>query len=152
MKAYTIQKNNKFNTLLKAQNISIYQLANATGVPYTNLNKLKNGKQDINNCSGKDLYKLAHFFNCAIEDLLNPIPCISHSRGLYRSIKYQWIPENSGITLQILENKKYTAIDHIKSQRYISEAQIMQGLAEVTLDAYIEAKEIEDALGQLNTY
>lgn len=52
-------------------NISIYRLADISGVPYTTLNELVNGKKNIYDCRIKTILKIADALNISIETLLN---------------------------------------------------------------------------------
>ncbi len=56
--------------LLKKNNLSIYQCSKASGIPYTTLSEIVNGKNKISKCSGETLYKLAKVLNVSIEELL----------------------------------------------------------------------------------
>ena len=55
---------------LKNKNISVYKLADLTGIPYTTLNELINGKKNISDCKIKTIETLAKTLNLSIESLL----------------------------------------------------------------------------------
>lgn len=56
--------------LLKAQNLSVYQCAKESKVPYTTLSDLVNGKSNIRKCSAETVYKLSKVFHVTMEELL----------------------------------------------------------------------------------
>lgn len=66
-------KNEKFKEKVSERGVSIYHLSKETGIPYTTLNELFNGKTDINKCGSETVYKLSLCFNCSVEELINPI-------------------------------------------------------------------------------
>lgn len=56
--------------LLEIQNMSVYQCAKKSNVPYTTLSDLINGKTKINRCSAETVYKLSKVFHVTMEELL----------------------------------------------------------------------------------
>ena len=56
--------------LLKEKNMSIYQCSKLTGIPYTTLSELVNGKTNIENCSVSVVYKLSKVLGTAMENLI----------------------------------------------------------------------------------
>ena len=60
------------NDLLTQKNISKYRLAQASGLPYTTLNDICNGKTALEKCSAATVYRLAKTLQVSMEDLLTP--------------------------------------------------------------------------------
>lgn len=56
--------------ILKEKNISIYQCAKLSGIPYTTLSELVRGKTKIGKCSAEVVYKLAKILNVSMEELM----------------------------------------------------------------------------------
>lgn len=56
--------------LLNEKNMSVYQCSKISGIPYTTLLEVVNGKTDINKCSAETVYRLANVFNVSMEQLL----------------------------------------------------------------------------------
>lgn len=56
--------------LLKIRNMSVYQCAKESRVPYTTLSDLVNGKTKISRCSAETVYKLSKVFHVTMEELL----------------------------------------------------------------------------------
>ena len=56
--------------LLNSKNISEYALSKNSGVPYSTISDLCSGKTDIKQCNVETAYKIAKFFGCTVEDLL----------------------------------------------------------------------------------
>ena len=57
---------------LKQKKMSIYKLAKTSGVPYTTVNDICNGKAQLEKCSAETIYRLAHALNVSMEELLAP--------------------------------------------------------------------------------
>jgi len=58
------------NDYLKEKNMTKYQFAKDSGVPFTTISEITTGKTKIQNCTGATLYKLAKAMDVAMEDLL----------------------------------------------------------------------------------
>ncbi len=56
--------------LLKSRNMSVYQCAKESKVPYTTVSDLVNGKTKIGRCSAETMYKLSKVFHVTMEELL----------------------------------------------------------------------------------
>ena len=56
--------------MLQEKNMTIYQCAKLTGIPYTTLSEVVRGKTSIEKCSAEIVYKLAKILNVTVEDLL----------------------------------------------------------------------------------
>lgn len=124
---------------------SIYQASKQTGIPYTTLSELVNKKTDINKCSAVTVFKLSLYFECSVEDLLNPEPLIVNMSGIYRNIKYKWeTEENSQLAyLHIWDNNKEKIIDNGKF--HIAKFYLANGImTEAIIDAYLVEKEAKE--------
>lgn len=56
--------------LLNDKRMSVYQCSKISGIPYTTLLEVVNGKTDINKCSAETVYRLAKALNIDMESLL----------------------------------------------------------------------------------
>lgn len=56
--------------ILKDRNMSIYQCAKLSGIPYTTLSEVVRGKTNIGKCSAEVVYKLAKILNVSMEELM----------------------------------------------------------------------------------
>lgn len=61
----------KLTSLLRERQISVYQCAKESSVPYTTLLDIVKGKTRIEKCTAETLYKLAKTLNVAMEELLS---------------------------------------------------------------------------------
>ena len=57
---------------MKQKKMSIYRLAQTSGVPYATVNDICNGKAQLEKCSAETIYRLAHALNVSMEELLAP--------------------------------------------------------------------------------
>lgn len=60
----------KLTSLLREKQLSVYQCAKESSVPYTTLLDIVKGKTRIEKCTAETLYKLAKTLNVAMEELL----------------------------------------------------------------------------------
>ena len=58
------------DTLLKQKNMSIYQCAKLSGIPYTTLSELVRGKTRLEKCSAEIVYKLSKLLDISMEDMI----------------------------------------------------------------------------------
>ena len=60
----------KLKHLLKERQLSVYQCAKESGIPYTTLSDMIKGKTRIEKCTAETIYKLAKTLRVSMEDLL----------------------------------------------------------------------------------
>ena len=60
------------NTLIKRQNLSLYELSKTSGVPYSTLKDISHGKSKIEKCSAGTVYRIANALHVSSDDLLEP--------------------------------------------------------------------------------
>lgn len=58
------------NSILKEKNMTIYQCAKLSGVPYTTLSEVIRGKTRMEKCSAETVYRLSKVLNVSMEDLM----------------------------------------------------------------------------------
>lgn len=58
------------NYLIAEKQISKYNLSKSTGIPYSTISDICNGKTTLENCNAKTVYELSKFFDVSMEDLL----------------------------------------------------------------------------------
>lgn len=59
-----------FEEKLREKNMTIYQCAKMSGIPYTTLSEVVRGKTRLEKCSAETVYRLSQFFNVTMEDLM----------------------------------------------------------------------------------
>jgi transcriptional regulator with XRE-family HTH domain len=58
--------------ILREKNMTIYQLAKESGIPYATANDICNGKTRLEKCTAETVYKIARTLNTSMEELLAP--------------------------------------------------------------------------------
>ena len=56
--------------ILEERNMTIYQCAKLSGIPYTTLSEVVRGKTRIEKCSAETVYRLSKVLNVSMEDLM----------------------------------------------------------------------------------
>lgn len=56
--------------ILKERNMSMYQCAKLSGIPYTTVSELVRGKTKIEKCSAETVYRLSKILNVSMEDII----------------------------------------------------------------------------------
>ena len=82
--------NEKFNKALKESGLSMYELARYAGVPYTTINELHLGKNDINKCAAGTVKRIAAVLDVPIDSILNDMYYLDGVKGRYKGIDYIW--------------------------------------------------------------
>ncbi len=60
--------------ILKERNLTMYQCAKLSGIPYTTLSEVVRGKTKIEKCSAETVYRLSKILNVSMEDLIHSTP------------------------------------------------------------------------------
>lgn len=93
--------NSKFNSALQGSGLSMYALSRCSGVPYTTINEIRNGKNDINQCAAATVWRLAAALGVSPNDLINDINYLDGVKGKYKGIDFIWRSEtNTVITFE----------------------------------------------------
>lgn len=58
-------------SILKQKNMSIYQCAKLSGIPYTTLSEVIRGKTRLEKCTAEVVYKLSKILDISMEDLIS---------------------------------------------------------------------------------
>lgn len=66
--------------ILLKKKISVYEAAKASGIPYTTLSELANGKKNPRDCSIRTILKLADYLDLSVETLLQQLQAPSSER------------------------------------------------------------------------
>lgn len=127
---------------LKKQNISIYSLSKDSGIPYSTLNDLANGKVDIDNCRVSILTKLSITLNLDLDNIYKL--CVFKDNEVYDDeykITGKIITKNKDYYVGFLYDKKYTEL-RICTTRTENRDSI-KIMALWTMQDYIKKKEME---------
>lgn len=94
--------------LLREKNISVYQLAKVSGVPYATTNELCNCKADIKRCNAETVYRIAKALDVSMESLLEPELAYRPDFENYKSNICHQVKELGDIAFifKILEDRK----------------------------------------------
>ncbi len=131
--------NDNFIALVKKHNITQYQLAHATGIPFSTINGLILQTHDINRCAAPTLVKLGDFFKTNIECLLNPFPIMDRVQGCYKGIRYTWkTGENQLMEIHLLGKHLGTIIKVGYACNLTSQKHIYPLIAEMLIDTYLK--------------
>ena len=60
----------ELTNLLRERQLSVYQCAKESGIPYTTLSDIIKGKTQIEKCTAETIYKLAKTLHVPMEDLM----------------------------------------------------------------------------------
>lgn len=82
--------NKKFNAVLSDSGMTMYALAKRSGVPYTTINEIHNGKNDINQCAAGTVFRLAAALGVSADEIINDIIFLDGIKGKYKGIEYTW--------------------------------------------------------------
>jgi len=136
--------NENLMRIIKNNRISLYKLSMETGLPYTTLCRLKQGIMDINKCSCEVLYRLALFFDCNMEELLNPIQYLSNIKGTYRGYNYSWKAEKDKDIFVVKKGNETIITDYDNAMTNRKYYKSLKAFAEMEIDAYIMKKEADE--------
>ena len=126
----------------------MYAISRETGIPYTTINELVNGKNDINKCPYETVAKLAAYFRCTPSEITNPIQYVSNAHGVYRKIPFKWVINNGFAEFHIQDNEKDLVLlrEEKMTQARFSREYFATGLCYI--DIYLNDKEVKNILCQ----
>ena len=126
----------------------MYAISRETGIPYTTINELANGKNDINRCPYETVARLAAYFRCDTSQLANPIQYVANIHGTYRKIPYQWRIEDGVAELHIQDDQDDVVLlrDSQMTQARFSREYFATTLCYI--DIYLRNKEVNHLLCQ----
>lgn len=139
--------NENFTAYFRKKSESVYTVSKQTGIPYTSLSELVNGKTDINKCAAGMVFRLSLYFKCNVKDLLNQEPLITNVSGTYRKIKYKWMAGKTPdhVQLHVWDHDCETILDEgMYSQPRFYHA--YTDLTEAIIDYYLQQKQAEGML------
>lgn len=95
------------NKLLSQQDMSVYQLAKISNLPYTTVNDICTGKTQLKKCTAETVYRIAQAFNISMEELLAPSLIQRNSFENFKSSICQQLKElgDTGFIINTLESQ-----------------------------------------------
>ena len=139
--------NDKFIAIVKSSGKTAYKISKETGIPYTTVNELCNGKTNINNVTAETVLKLSLYLECGINELLNDFSILDGYSGKYKGYSFKWKSTSDGIELLVKEEGQYKAI-YKEDRIYIDSDynKTKEILTKVIIDAYDEKVQAERKL------
>lgn len=132
--------NDNFKQKVKKTGKSIYKISQESGIPYTTLSELMNGKKNINHTSAETVYKLCLYLNCNINDILNNVGLLENGKGVYLGYHYQWKKKDNGIELHITDNNRDLVLLTLKTMCQDLYSCYMKQVPEMMIENYDEEK------------
>ena len=139
--------NDKFIKIVKSTGKTAYKISKETGIPYTTLNELCNGKININNVTAETVLKLSLYLECTINELLNDFSILDGYAGKYKGYSFRWKSVSDGIELLVKVDGQYKII--YKEDRIFIDTdynKTKEILTKVIIDAYDEQIQAEKLL------
>jgi len=141
-------ENIRFNKVLKESGLSMYALSKRSGIPYTTINEIHNGKNDINQCAASTVCRLAAALNVSSDAILNDIYYLDGVKGKYKGIEYIW-RSRSNSTLTFDYNGNPVTIDTGDFYNIPSRIEYYNIIAGWMIKEYIEHKQWEEDVKQI---
>ena len=132
--------NERFIQVVRNSQFSQYRLAKDSGVPFSTINGLMLGRQQINNCAAFTVYTLARCLNVDISELLD---FSISTTGIYQSIKYEWMDTYTGKNLCFQYNQIPVTIKTDLQPCLPSEQQYLPIFASWLIDDYIQEQQFQ---------
>lgn len=134
--------NDNLISVFKKADISIYQLAKQTGIPYTNLFELFHGKKSINDRPASVVMRLAAYFGCPAEELLDPIHYMDGVSQKIHGVNCRWRYDGT-MYLDIQDGDATVSMDTGLQMTAPSQRRSYYGVADTTIQYYLKQKEIK---------
>ena len=135
--------NENFIEAVKKSNKSQYKIAKESGVPFSTINALFNGKQSVNNCATVTILRLSAVIGEDFFCLLDPYPLLDNTCGEYKGIKYMWKNCNGSMQLNFDYNGEHVVIDTGLKLNLPSKQTEYPTIAEWNIDRFLQGKRFE---------
>ena len=107
--------------ILYERQMSVYQCAKLSGIPYTTLLDIVRGKTDIGKCSAETVYRLASILNVVMEDLLRDTIEVRVDFEIFKSNVCHLVKDLSDIDY-IIETLKADDVNRYWNKKWYPEA------------------------------
>ena len=134
--------NKFFNQALEQSNLSMYRLSKNTGVPYSIINDLAQGKKNINHCEALVVARLAAGLHTTVYEIMNNYQILDKTEGMYRGIRYRWNADSTMI-LTLRDGKTTTTIDTGYRLDLPGRLTLYQAYTELLINDYLEKKDFD---------
>lgn len=104
--------------ILKEKNMTIYQCAKLSGIPYTTLSEVVRGKTRLEKCSAETVYRLSKVLNVSMEDLLTDIVERQVDYEIFKSNVCHLIKDSDEIDFIITTLQEDTISSYWNKKRY----------------------------------
>lgn len=139
--------NENFVKHLLSSNKTVYELASRAGLPYTTINRLANGKLDINNISSEALYRISIILGIPMQELLNPIRIVNNASGHCGKTKYKWTAEGDKTAkITFMYKKEPVTIDMEYTFNNPKERKYYDYFAQMAIERYIKRRKFEESI------
>ena len=135
--------NENFIEAVKKSNKSQYKIAKESGVPFSTINALFNGKQSVNNCATVTILRLSAVIGEDFFCLLDPYPLLDNTCGEYKGIKYMWKNCNGSMQLNFDYNGEHVVIDTGLKLNLPRKQTEYPTIAEWNIDRFLQGKRFE---------
>lgn len=82
------------DTYLKEKNMTMYQCAKLSGIPYTTLSEVVRGKTKIEKCSAETVYRLSRILHVSMEELIQDSVDVRENFEIFKSNVCHSIKDN----------------------------------------------------------
>jgi len=125
---------------------SLYMISRETGIPYTTINELVNGKNDINRCPYETVARLAAYFRCDTTEIANPIQFTRNMHGTYRKIPFEWVVEGNTAVLHVKDGQKDIVLLRDSKMTQARFSREYYATAHCYIDIYLHNLEVQQLL------
>jgi hypothetical protein len=150
-KRRTEMENSAFVEKLNRDGASMYRVSRETGIPYTTIQELVSGKNDINRCPYETVARLSAYFRCSPSELANPVQYVANIHGTYRKIPYRWIIRDGTAELHIRDGQSDVVLMYSAE---LTQARFSREYFATTLcliDRFLRDKEVQELLCHCDT-
>lgn len=109
----------RLTELMEEKKLSIYRLSKESGIPYTTLNDICNGKTSLEKCSAETVYKLARALDISMEELLEPCLEVFPDFELFKSNVCHHLKQLGDIDFVIETLEKNDIRRYYRMKRYL---------------------------------
>ena len=136
--------NTKIIRLFQQKQLSKYEIARRSGVPYTTVNEILNAKTDVNRCAAETVCRLAAILQVRPEEILNDIHILDGAQGKHMGVRYTLRFNGECMEIRFRYGEEDVVLETGQQYRIPEHRDDYLTFVEWRIEEYLEDRKFED--------
>ena len=136
--------NTKIIRLFQQKQLSKYEIAWRSGVPYTTVNEILNAKTDVNRCAAETVCRLAAVLQVKPEEVLNDIHILDGACGKHMGVRFTLCFNGECMEIRFKYNEEDVVLETGQQYRIPERRDDYLTFVKWRIEEYLENRAFED--------